>query len=421
MRFPTLTDSIGYQTLVVEDAHGAQDHGFTDGDAVLFDETLGAAGNATKVPARVFTDVVRNIKYGCREGTGERGPESDAVDDDPYELASSINRAASPLWGSASFVASGLEFTTSTLNLNVVLSAGVFVFEGRKYHATADRLEDVIVEVDGSEAGNGDAFTLLASRDHYVSIGPATDATLSITVQDVANGAGAPVVPDGEFYVAVIVTNGTGVPLGGVTYPYLGKIIAGADSGQLRLRDTGSGTALEPYDFNLGATLGSLASFDATEALGGNFWANVYTEEIHIRSYTTAGRVGDCTRFFTRECETSGNVTATMDVLDLDNYPNASVIEIQVTVVGYSTTNSHVYTRSFARMARRNNAGSMGLVGSLVETRTEEDTGALSLASTLIASAEGDNSLVQIQVTGAAANDIEWTASIKTIEKRGNS
>jgi hypothetical protein len=263
---------------------------------------------------------------------------------------------------------------------------------------------------------------LIASRDHYVSIGPATDSTLSITVLDVANGDAVPIgdLPAGEMFIASIVTDGTGV-IGGVTYINRQKTVATSfNDGELRLRYTGSGgTALEPYDFNGGASLGSRASFDSTEALGGNFWEHIYVEQVEIRSYTDAGHTNDRSRTFTGRISTVGATTGVINVIDLDDVPNGSVVEIQATVVGYSTTNSHVYTRSFAQLARRNNGGTMGLVGSLVETRTEYDSGALSLGSTLIASAEGDNSLIQVQVTGAAANTIQWTVRIATVEKRG--
>jgi hypothetical protein len=422
MRFPTFTDSLDYQTQAVEDAHGPQDHGFTDGDAVLYDETMQVAGNATKVPARWFTDVTLGIKYACREGNGERGPESGDVADDPYELARAVNTAANVLTGTSGFVASGLEFDTDTASLTVELSAGSFVFNGRKYHATEDRLEDIIVMVDGAEAGNGNSFVLLASRVHYVSIGPDGDDALSITVQDVAIGDSAPAPPAGEVMIAALTTNGSGVIVGGLERIGYARILAGNDGqGLLRLRYVGlsaGGTVLEPFDFQGGATLGSRSSYDSPEALGGNFWTVLYVEEVQIRSYTDAGHTSDRTRTFSRRTSTAGAVNATMNVLDLDDYPNSSVVEIEVTVVGRSHLNQH-YTRTFRQMARKTSAGAMALEGSLREVSVD-DPGALGCAAIFIATAEGDNSLIQVRVTGAATHNIEWTARITTVESWGS-
>ncbi len=430
MRGPQSTVN-GGTTNAVENMHGPGIHGFTNGDVSTYDDDMDANANGTEWLENWGNDLVANIKFACIEGNGEFGPLSDDADDDPYELAAAVNTAANVLTGESSFVASGLEFTTSTLSLTVTLSSGIYVFEGRKYHATDAMLDDVVVQVDGDDAGNGSSFTLLASRDHYIFLGPdestevggteyeTPQRTVSFVVSDVANGAAFPGFEAGHFPIAMIATDGTGVPLLGVTHIDHCKTIAGNDGqGLLRLRYLSPGTVLEPYDFQGGASLGSRASFDSTEALGGNFWNILYVEEVEIRSYTDSGHTGDRTSTWSDRTSTAGAANATMDVLDLDDYPNSSVVEIEVTVTGRSHLNQF-YTRTFRQMASKTSAGVMGLAGTLREISVD-DPGALGCTAIFIATAEGDNSLVQIRVTGAAANNIEWTARITTVESWGS-
>jgi hypothetical protein len=428
MRHPPQTYANGTSNVVV-DEYGSGRHGFTDGSPALWDVTLGVNGDATENTARWFADVTLAIKNTCIEGNGAQGPAGDDVADDPFELTRAVNTAANVLTGEASFVAAGLEFDTTAATFPVELSPGIIAYEGRKYHVTAAHLAAINVLVNGAAAGTGNAFTLIASRDHYVSIGPLADdhadvlaamgSVFAITVTDVANGASVPGAPAGQFMIGMIATDVSGVIVGGVTRINHGPIISGHDgNGHLRLRYTGLATALEPYDFSSGATLGSRSSVDSIATLGGNFWTNIYTEEIEVRSYDDAGHTSDRTRWFSRRASTAGAVNATMDMLDLDDFPNSSVVEIEVTVLGKSHLNQY-YTRTFRQMAARSSAGAMGLYGSLREISVD-DPAVLGCTAIFIASAEGDNSLIQVRVTGAAANNIEWTARINDLQSWGS-
>lgn len=414
MRFPRSIDENGYATLVDVDEHGDADHGFTDGDAVLYDETMGVNGNATEVEARWFDDVTTNIKYACREGNGERGPEANALEDDPYELAAAMNKAATPLWGSSSFVASGLRFTTGGASLVVTLSAGEYVHEGRKYHATADRLSDEVVQVNAIDAGNGDEFTLRASRDHYISIAPDGDDAVSIQVRDVANGAGAPLVPDGHFVFAMLATDGSGVT--SVFYSAPQKIATNDYGWEFAPAHVGFQEALIPV--LAGSNIGALVAPDEygePEAAGGRFVGTVFAQRSHWRQHNSPGRRLD--RVIdgeTYSTTTSEGASQSIIIMDMDDLPNSSLVEFQAEVIGLSDVGQG-FTTTIRRMCLKNSAGGMTIYGSTrVVSVDDPDT----IGCTADFATIAGNRIV-VTVTGAVGHDITWEVNVRSVQLRG--
>jgi hypothetical protein len=427
MRFPCSVDANGYATLVVVDAFGSANHGFTDGSAELFDAMLGLSGDATEVDARWCNDVTLNIKLACREGNGTRGVEANAINDNNFELTAAVNTAANVLTGDSSFVSSGLRFTTSGANFNVTLDAGRLVYLGRKYHVLASQLEAIDVEVDGSAAGTGDAFTLIASRDHYISIGPRADtdplvvaaksALFTITVQDVANGAAAPSSPSGEEIWAVLVTDGTGVT--SVRY-YPSAVIETDDSGGgLQIGDVpGLTTPFSTYmpDGTTavlmprvgGANLGALSTAaEPTQDNGGRFFGTIFGRGLWLRSGLAGSDVFDGRVFpVNRRTTTIAGATSNVSLVNLANLANASAVRVEITAVAYSSANQ-VFSRKISRCASKTSAGVMTLDGSDVTMGSDHDPGATgaTVATTLSAN------VVRASVTGAIGHNFTWFVS----------
>jgi hypothetical protein len=403
MRFIYTFDDNGLETLAVADAWGAGDNGFTDGDPVLYDATMGVNGNATEVPARWFDDVQRAIKYACREGNGVAGPLANAVSDDPYELAAAVNRAADVYSNTASFVPRGLRFTTNPASLAVTLAAGVFVFEGRKYHATASRL--AATAVTGDAVGNGNAFTVEASSDSYVSIGALTDTTLVVRVQAVANDASPPTISDDEVLWAILVSDGTGV----VSERYLPSIVIESDDigNGLEIADTPDGVAAVMPRVS-GPHLGSLTTALYPSAVdGGRFFGTVHARGLYLRSGTTSddfsdGKIAEVNRRTT----TIAGATANVNIFSLVPLANSSAIRVEITVIAYSSANQ-IFSRKIAHVASKTSAGVMSLDGSDVTMSADIDPGATgaTVATTLNAN------IVRASVTGAIGHNFTWFVS----------
>lgn len=419
MRYPATTDETGTPTLVVEDKHGSGKHGFTDGSPVLFVSSLGVNGDATEIRARVMDDLVTNVKEACIEGNGQNGPLANAVDDDPYELAAAVNTAANVLTGTASFACGGgLLFSTSGASLNVELSDGLYVFEGRKYHATEERLSDAIVLVDDEEAGNGDAFTLPASSDCYISIGPDTDSTVSVTVVTVPNDDAAPDVPVGEFVFAIIVTDGTGV----TSVRYMPRIVLESDDegngleiGDVPIVTTPfstympNGTSGVILPRSAGSNIGALSTADVpTQDDGGRFVGTIHARGLWLRSGTNASIDAFDGRVFpvNRRTTTVGNATAHVSLANLANLANESAIRVEITVIAYSSLNQ-IFSRKISRCASKTSGGVMTLDGSDVAMGTDHDPGATgaTVATTL------SGNVVRASVTGAVGHNFTWFVS----------
>ncbi len=398
---------------------GSNIPGFSDGTPDTFEPLQELNSNASEINAKFMNDAQENVKIAGVEGNGAPGPAPGDPSDDQFELSSAVNGAANTYSGASSFssfaTSEGLIFSVAA-GLTVNLSPGIFVLLGKKYHATAAKLGAFTVQVGGADAGTGSQFTLLASRDHYVSIGVDTDEdTIQIQVRDVAFGAAPPAVPTGTFVFAILVTDGATLDV--ARFPAHGpRIITGTSSGWSFERPglSGSSGAIIPFP-GANGNVGALATeANPLETDGGAFIGTVFQQRVHVRTPTSSGRREDRSTKFTDFATTSGAVSATMDVVDLDDLPNSSIVEVQAVVVAYSDSNQ-AFTHTVARMARKTSAGAMGLVGSLRSITGPDDPGGLGVTVTIVFLA---GNVVQIQVTGVAATDLTWVAKIETTEMR---
>ncbi len=398
---------------------GSNIPGFTDGTPDTFDALQQLNSNAAEINAKFMNDAQEAIKVSAIEGNGAPGPAPGDPSDDRFELSSAVNRAADIYAGTASFVPRGLRFTTGGATLLVTLSSGVFVQAGKKYHATTLKLGAFTVQVGGVDAGNGTSFTLLASRDHYVSIAVDTaEDTVQIQVRDVANGAGPPAVPAGTFVFAFLATDGSGVTT--ERYPARGSVIQtdgslGVHGFIVRSADFPSAvdTSLIPLsnDHNIGArTTEELPD----ESDFGRFIDVVYVQRIETRSYRSAGRESDRSTRYNATATTSGAATSDIPVEDLDDFPNSSVIEVKATAVAYTDLNQ-AFAQTIQGMAEKTSAGAMGLVGATTTIRLD-DPGAI--AATVTLNFSGANQ-IRVRLTGAVGHDMTWVVTIETTQMRG--
>lgn len=177
---------------------GATVPGYTDGNPQGFPPP---APNASEVEARSLNDLQENLKTACVEGTGLPGPAPADPSDDRFELARSLNSSINAVTGPTDYVRSGLTFDTDPGDFIADHLPGIFVCLGRKYHATAERLAAVEVEIGGLPAGTGFQFTLSPLRDHYVYLGiqVGSEFATDVVIQDVPVGDPAPLLPAGMF------------------------------------------------------------------------------------------------------------------------------------------------------------------------------------------------------------------------------
>ncbi len=404
-------------TFVDPDANGPGIPGFTDGNAFQTDIVTGLPIDASHLESNWTNDTQENVKRAAIEGNGAPGPQPSDPNDDPFELTTAVNSAANTVTGTADFVAAGLRFTTGGGTLLVTQTAGIFAQGGQKYHASLLRLGALIVEVDGVSAGNGTEFTLLASRDHYVSIGTdgAEDA-LQIQVRDVALGAPGPAVPPSTFVYSVLSTDGAGVTE--VRYPARGAVIqTDSDFGQglvVRSEDfSGIGAVVLPVfnDLDIGAR--STAEIP-DEALFGRFFKTIYLQRQSLRSYRDSGRELDRSDEFNATTTTSGAVTSDIPVVDLDDFPNSSTILIEVSAAAFTDLNQS-FGASIAFMGQKTSAGVMSLVAPTQTIFPNIDPGAI--AATVTANFSGANQL-RVRLTGAVGHDMTWVLTIRTTEMR---
>lgn len=424
----------GGTTNVVEDQYGSGRHGFTDGSPLMWDVSLGVNGDATEVVARWCNSVTLNTKNACIEANGAPGPAGDDVADDTFELAKAVNSAANVLTGESSFIASGLEFATDVANFNVTLSLGKLVFMGRKYHVTAANLNAITVVVDGSDAGTGNAFALIASRDHYVSIGPLADddanviaaqgSIFTITVQDVANGATAPSAPADETIIGVLVTDGTGVQ----SVRYYPRIVLDSDGQGIEVGSVPSlthpfstympsGTDGVILPRSAGADIGSLSTASRpTQATGGKFVGSIHARGLWLRSGISFPADAYDGRVFpvNRRTTTAGAAASDVPIVNLTGMANSSAVRVEITVVGFSDVNQ-VFSSKISRCATKTSVGVMGLVGADVAMGTDHNPGAL--ACTLTTTASGN--VVRATITGAAGHNFTWMVSAEVFVMGG--
>lgn len=424
MRHPPPTYTNGTSNVVV-DEYGSGRHAFWDGSPAMWNVTLGVNGNATEITARWCNDITLNVKNACIEGNGAIGPTGNDVDDDPFELARAVNTAADVLTGESNFVARGLRFTTGPGSLVVTLDDGVIVYGGRKYHVTDDQL----AAADFTGTGTAASMTLPASRDCYISIGPIADddasivgaggtmrARFSVTVTDVANGAGTPAVPDGEFVFAMLRSDGSGVPAANVFYRAFPKF--SSESRTVELADSTPNSdfgALLMPGIDIGSSTAPADNGDETQ--GGSFVGTVHLTGIHARTHTTSGRRQDrFTGYITGECSTSGAVTDHINMLtsaQTTALPNNSLIEAEAKIVALADSDDG-YTATIRRMLMKTSAGTVQLYGTTeVEREADPDTINCSVDFSL------SGGVFRVSCTGVAARDITWVATWSLLQLQG--
>lgn len=428
MRGPQSTIN-GGTTNAVENKHGPGINGVSNGDAVTYDPEMDLNANATELLEGFYDDVIANLKLACREANGVDGPASDDVNDNRLELATAINTAANVLHGSSSFVASGLRFTTSGASLDVDLAAGVYVYAGQKYHATEPMLSNFTVQVDGSDAGTGSSFTLLPSRDHYISIAPTTSLTsydglstysspqrrVSIQVRDAAVGAdpSTVTVPIAHFVFAMIRTDGSGVTE--VFYSAPQKLATEFYGWELSNAMVGIQEALIPT--LAGSNIGTLIAPDEygdPEVSGGRFVGTVFAHRSHWRTHNAPGRRLDrATDGETSTTDTSGAASSSLIVFNMGNLPNGSLVELQAEIIGLSDVGQG-FTTTIRRMCMRTSGGGTTIYGATrVVSVGDPDTIGCSADFTQ----SGDN--IRVTVTGAGGHDIHWLINVRSLQSQG--
>lgn len=410
-------------TFADPDANGSGIPGFSDGDAFPIDPLDGLPLEASRLEARWSNDAQEAIKVACTMGNGEPGPLPADPNDDVQELARAVLSSPSTITGAGSFssFASGEGLRLSVVGgLTVAISPGQYTFGGRKYHATAALLANISIDVGGVPAGDGTNFTLLASRDHYISIGPDPAEprdSLQVQVRDVANGDPPPAVPAGTFVFSIVETGGVGVTA--FRFPAHGPRV---------ITSTSSGWSFEPPGLSgpSGALIGFPASAVnigalATEALpdpsdGGALVGTVHAQNLHLRTHSGSGENLDRFTLGTARTTTIGAASSNVGLIDLDDLPNSSAIEIRVTVVAFSNLNQ-LFTETKAIAATKTSLGAMALDGAGVETiRGPRDPGAIGASTGFTLS--GGN-VVQFRCNGAVGHNLTWTLSTMITQMRG--
>lgn len=306
------------------DEHGTGQNGFTDGDA-------GAGEAATHLNADWFDNAQEEIARAV-EGNGA----TVVADGDPanyFQLDDAIGETArivSPS-DSATYVLSGLVFTYSGISLNVTLSQGRMVYNGRRYYFTTAKLT----------AGGFNAWnSLTASRDHYFYIAPENPAALAtppnrrtvyMTRLDVANGAAAPSTPAGTTLIARLVTNGSGVTA--ATYYRRGTRLSNESNAWVALSpawgdpSANSRTVLHPVDtteIDLGYNL------DEDNA---GYFSRCHFRRIRLRSTTSSLFTRNLNERYTFTSTTTGGNVADNLIIDLATpiaYPDGTMVYVSI-------------------------------------------------------------------------------------------
>lgn len=341
----------------------------SDGDATTFSPDINANANATHIPQNFYNDTIANITLTGRQGNGEQGPNSDDTQDDHLQLSRAVNTAANVLTGTATFVQSGLLITAAPpVDLRVELSSGLFCLEGEKHHASDDQLVNIPIEIDGVEAGNGNIWIMLPSRDHYVAIQPTSsffgyDGTeylapqlrIHLQVSSVPLNDPAPASIPGHFFFSKVVTNATDIV--SVTYLARGTTIdagAATQQGTFRFRpkfpDGSAFVAFEPL-WNGMHDLGSEVSPESQDF--GYHWATVYHSQSRRRASATAkNRWVHRTNSFSVVPAGAGTTTVPAPDLDMTAFPNGTSMTIIAVANVYATDDTGTMVTARAQVLK---------------------------------------------------------------------
>lgn len=402
----------------------------SDGDLATFDVNINANANGTHIPQSFYNDTIAGMTLAGRQGSGEQGPNSDDLQDDHLQLSRSVNTAANVLTGSSTFVQSGLLFTdvAPPVDRRVNLSPGLFCFLGEKHHASADQLVNIAVEIDGVEAGNGNEWTFLPSRDHYVAIQPTTsffgyDGTeflapqlrIHLQVSSVPLDDPAPAVPPGHFFMTKVVTDATSVV--SVTYLARGPTI---DAGGF---DALAAVRFRPYDpaalstitveplFNGAHDLGSRVSPESP--INGNHWATVYHSQSRRRAgATSTHRYIHRTQLLGSIIAGAGTSFVTLPDIDMTAFPNATNVSVigEANVRATDDTGTVVTARA---LAQKDAGGTVSMIANPTAVAHVGFDGAPYNVGLLAFSLSGD--ILRADLTQIAAVATNWVIDLTYI------
>lgn len=376
------------------DTHGAGKDGFTDGDP----------GNG--IPPTFLNGKWCNAvqEETCRaiEGNG------DTLDEDTYSQLDDAVQGMSRVVAARSdarYVLQGLTFDLTGTSLTIPLAAGEFVFDGRRYVVTADKLSD---------AGH-DSWTLAASRDHYFYLAPEDpDApstppdrtTVYVERLDVANGAGAPGTPAGTVLFAKVVTNGTDAT--SVTYYSRGPRMVAENGASLALRPAvGSTTAALVPNASNAVDLGHE---DDVEAVTGRV-GTVYSRTIDLKTTTSSLFSYFRNRRYTGITTTTGGGSASVNISDVvDTMPDGAAAYVEVRGVAFDLSDpTDSYSFRIECHVHRDGAN-LELDGSGLAPAFEDGNGAIAAGVTV--AFDVSTGTLRLQLTGHNTDALRWAFEV---------
>lgn len=306
------------------DTHGTGKDGFTDGDP------------QNGIPPTHFNakwcNSVQEEICRCVEGNG------DTIDEDTHsQLDDAVQSMAAingPVPGVARYILHGFDPITSGASLTVTMTAGQFVWDGRRYVITDEKLAD---------AGH-DSFTLTANRDAYFYIAPEDPGapatppnrrTVHIEVIEVANGAAAPSTPTGTIRFLKLVTDGSGVT-SKQPYGHGPMLLAGNGRG-IRVRRDGLGTATQVSvipNQNGSVNLGLFVDPELATPEEGRLFREVAYQSRYMRStYDSRVPRAGLHEWHAYAHTTGGEDTADIVIATKDDYFDGAVVSVIAHVV----------------------------------------------------------------------------------------
>lgn len=385
---------------VDEDLYGTGRDGFTNGDP-------GIPTPPTQLDDSWFNNVQEELAR-CVEGSGETLDETDLHQvDDAVEMAAVRGVMVD---ATASYVLRGLTFDLTGTSLTVPLSAGEFVYNGRRYVITAAKLA----------AAAANSFLLTASRDTYFYFAPADPGgaspndreTVYVVASAVANGAAAPGTPAGTVLFAMVVTNGTDATA--VTYYNRGPTIAAesaAGSAGIRLRPVvgSEATRAALIPTNLAVDLGAGSPSSVVEGFD-----HVYCRQLHIRTAASALHDSfDCFEYTSIQA-TSAATVANVNILDASLYPDGSCAYVEVRAVAIDPSDpTDAYSGRIECHAHIDGGGVWQLDGSGSAPQFEDGDGALAAGVTLSFNTSGSQLRIGLQPHSTDA--LRWILKVNVL------